>query len=307
MQAAGWVRFCGVFLLTTLAMGGVSQAGNRATAPFAAGNHAAADRSRLAAAGRGAETAAGETRTRRAHGGDDGGRCRRRGGRHQGRHLRIPTAGDATPWWQVDLGQSLPLGRIVIYNRCDGKVEDRAARIAVLLSDDGKAWQQVYQHDGTKFFGQTGGPPLTVDAGGKPARFVRLQLPAGQYFHLDEVEVYRADGNENVALHRPADQSSVSQWSKPHTPLVAVAAAQTPAAQEPAYPVEEVLTRGLALAADLRRLGTDVAPQEQMLREVEQQFRDLGQDAPAAQRRELYLQGPLGGAADGAGQSAAGF
>ena len=199
------------------------------------------------------------------------------------------TAGDATPWWQVDLGQSLPLGRIVLYNRCDGKVEDRAARVAVLLSDDGKAWQPLYQHDGTKFFGQTGGPPLTVDAGGKPARFVRLQQPAGQYFHLDEVEVYRADGNDNVALHRPADQSSVSQWSKPHTPLVAAAAAPTPAAQEPAYPVEEVLKRGAALAADLRRLGTDVAPQEQILREVEQQFRDLGQDAPAVQRRELYL------------------
>jgi hypothetical protein len=199
------------------------------------------------------------------------------------------TTGDATPWWQVDLGQSLPLGRIVIYNRCDGEVEERAARVAVLLSDDGKTWQQVYQHDGTKFFGQTGGPPLTVDAGGKPARFVRLQQPAGLYFHLDEVEVYRADGNDNVALHRPADQSSVSQWSKPHTPAVAVAAAPAPAAREPDYPVEEVLTRGAALAADLRRLGTDVAPQEQILREVEQQFRGLGQDAPAAQRRELYL------------------
>jgi hypothetical protein len=42
-------------------------------------------------------------------------------------------------WWQVDLEQAVPLGRIVIYNRCDGKVEDRAARIEVLLSDDGKA------------------------------------------------------------------------------------------------------------------------------------------------------------------------
>ena len=106
------------------------------------------------------------------------------------------TSGDAAPWWQVDLGQELPLGRIVIYNRCDGKVEDRTARIAVLLSDDGKAWQQLYQHDGTKFYGQTGGPPLTVDAGGKPARFVRLQVPAAQYFHLDEVEVHRGQPHE---------------------------------------------------------------------------------------------------------------
>ena len=32
---------------------------------------------------------------------------------------------EANPWWQVDLGQSLPLDRVVIYNRCDGNVEER--------------------------------------------------------------------------------------------------------------------------------------------------------------------------------------
>ncbi len=199
------------------------------------------------------------------------------------------TAGDAVPWWQVDLGHATPLGRIVIYNRCDGKVEDRAARLEVLLSDDGKAWQPLYRHDGTKFFGQTGGPPLTVEAGGKPARLVRLQLPAAQYFHLDEVEIYPAAGSDNVALRKPADQSSVSQWSKPHTKVVAPAAVATPEVPEPTYPVAEVLPRGLALAADLRRLGTDVSSQEQVLRDVQQRFGQLGGDAPAAQRRELYL------------------
>jgi len=197
------------------------------------------------------------------------------------------TAGDAAPWWQVDLQQAVPLGRIVIYNRCDGKVEDRAARIEVLLSGDGRQWQSLYRHDGTNFFGHVGGLPLSVEAGGRPARFVRLQVPAGQYFHLDEVEVYPAESDENVARGRPADQSSVSQWSKSKAPPAA-AAASTLAAQEPVYPIQEVLTRGLALAADLRRMGTDVTPQERALQDVEQRLQNLDQ-AAQDQRRELYL------------------
>ncbi|MCU0982356.1 MAG: discoidin domain-containing protein, partial [Pirellulaceae bacterium] len=292
MKTAGGLRFCGLVLLTTLAIDAVSRAEEPAASSPPLQPAAITPQQieadwllqdvvrKLPPADPNTTQRAAVTTADDAAGAVDGVKDGTYG---------FHTAGDGTPWWQVDLGQTLPLGRIVIYNRCDGNVEDRAARIAVLLSDDGKAWQQVYQHDGTKFFGQTGGPPLTVDAAGKPARFVRLQQPAGQYFHLDEVEVYRADGKDNIALHRPADQSSVSQWSKPHAPVVAVAAAPTPAAQEPAYPVEEVLARGLALAADLRRLGTAVAPQEQILRETEQQLRDLGQNTPAAQRRELYL------------------
>jgi len=196
------------------------------------------------------------------------------------------TLGDKPPWWQVDLEQAVPLGRIVIYNRCDGKVEDRAARIEVLLSDDGTDWQSLYRHDGTKFFGHQRGPPLTVEAGGRAARFVRLQLPDGQHFHLDEVEVYPADGDKNVALGRPADQSSVSPWSNANPPLAAVPA--TVVAAEHEYPIGEILTRGEALAADLRRLGVDVTRQVQVLRDVEQQWKDLD---PAAtdQHREWYL------------------
>ena len=196
------------------------------------------------------------------------------------------TSGDAVPWWQVDLGQATPLERIVVYNRCDGKVEDRAARLEVLLSDDGRQWQPLYQHDGTKFFGQTGGPPLTVEAAGKTARFVRLQLPAAQYFHLDEVEVFPAGGNDNVALHKPADQSSVSQWSRPHAAVVAQAAVPAREVPAPAYAVAEVLPRGFALAADLRRWGADVSLQEEVLRDVQQRFDQLGDDAPAELRRE---------------------
>jgi len=128
------------------------------------------------------------------------------------------TGGDVNPWWQVDLGASMPLGKILIYNRGDGNVEDRAARLRVLLSADGKGWTTLYEHNGSKFSGHADGKPLAVEAAGAKARFVRIQLPGSAYLHLDEVEVYRQGATENVALRRPADQSSVSPWSTAKIP-----------------------------------------------------------------------------------------
>ncbi|OHB79366.1 MAG: hypothetical protein A2V98_00620 [Planctomycetes bacterium RBG_16_64_12] len=125
------------------------------------------------------------------------------------------TEREANPWWQVDLGRSLPLDRVVIYNRCDGNVEARAARLKVLLSSDGDHWTEAYQHDGTAFFGYTDNKPLSVPLNRATARFVRIQLPATEYLHLDEVEVYEPESPTNLALKRLADQSSVSQWSTP--------------------------------------------------------------------------------------------
>ena len=52
------------------------------------------------------------------------------------------TGGDKNPWWQVDLGKELPLGQVLIYNRCDDASE-RALRLAVLLSVDGESWTNV--------------------------------------------------------------------------------------------------------------------------------------------------------------------
>ncbi len=100
------------------------------------------------------------------------------------------TENEALPWWQVDLGSAAALDRIVLYNRCDGGFEQRAAKILILLSSDGKQFQQVYQHDGTAFLGQTDNRPLSVPMQGAQGRFVRLQLPGTSYFHLDEVEIY---------------------------------------------------------------------------------------------------------------------
>ncbi len=206
------------------------------------------------------------------------------------------TAGQDNPWWQVDLGEATSLDRVAIYNRCDGQVEARTARLKVLLSPDGKTWSELYRHDGGLFRGQPDGKPLAVPGKGAKARFVRVQLPGNQYLHLDEVEVYRVGASENVAAHRPADQSSVSQWSTAKIvvpvespPALAVAPAGPQAKPEPAYPTASVIERGLKLAEDLRRLGANVDAHVQTLKEVAAAVEKLPSSAPAASRREFYL------------------
>jgi len=116
------------------------------------------------------------------------------------------------PWWQIDLGENLQLDRLVVYNRCGG-FETRASRMCVLVSADGRQFDEVYRHDGSVFCGQSDGKPLTIKLKGVKARHVRLQLPGRDYFHLDEVQVYASGCDKNLALHRRATQSSVSQWS----------------------------------------------------------------------------------------------
>jgi hypothetical protein len=120
------------------------------------------------------------------------------------------TGEEPSPWWQVDLGSVQPLDRAVIYNRA-GALWERAAHLEVHLSADGKAWKRAYAHDASEF---SGTKALTVPLKGAAARFLRVQLPRKTWLHLDEVEVYSAaDPKENLARGRPADQSSVSQWS----------------------------------------------------------------------------------------------
>jgi hypothetical protein len=186
------------------------------------------------------------------------------------------TENEAAPWWQVDLGRSEAIGRVVLYNRCDPGMAARASRLVLLLSDDGKEWREVYRHDGAVFLGFTDKKPLSVPLAGRKARFVRLQLPGTSYFHLDEVEVYGQDDlRQNLALGKAADQSSVSQWSARHGPP-----------REPSsFPIAETIDRGRRLAGDLRTRGVDTRPFEQELNEVEAALKQT----PPDKRRELYL------------------
>lgn len=118
------------------------------------------------------------------------------------------------PWWQVDLGEVAKIDRVVLHNRGDA-FQDRANRLTLSVSIDGKSFEQVFQNAG-KSFG-TGEAALTIPCAGKEARTLRLQLPGKTYFHLNEVQIFAVGGPTNIALRKPATQSSVSQWSKPTT------------------------------------------------------------------------------------------
>jgi len=126
------------------------------------------------------------------------------------------TGGDTDPWWQVDLGAAVALGRLVVYNRLDyAPGLHNADSLRVLLSDDEQVWREVYRNPGTFFGGLDATGPLHVDLQGQRARYVRLQVPGAVLFHLDEVEVYGpGDPDHNLALGRPAKQSSLSIWSR---------------------------------------------------------------------------------------------
>jgi len=122
------------------------------------------------------------------------------------------------PWWHVDLGKPYELGRLIIYNRNERNLDKRAWGMVVLVSPDGKQWREVFRHTDEPFGGIRDGKPLTVDLRDRKvtARWVRCQVPKQVSFHLDEVEIYPADDPEtNVALGRPADQSSAGRSSRP--------------------------------------------------------------------------------------------
>jgi hypothetical protein len=95
---------------------------------------------------------------------------------------------EAEPWWQVDLGGFAPVGEVRVFNRLDCCGE-RALSLRILFSDDAEIWRTVYTHDGTPF-GGADGKPLAVRLNAGTTRFVRLQLGATDYLHLDEVEIY---------------------------------------------------------------------------------------------------------------------
>lgn len=127
------------------------------------------------------------------------------------------TEHEAQPWWRVDLGEVYRLSKVVLWNRTDDPITAPRGRfVVVLLSTDDQHWQEAYRHGGTVFYGYPEGNPLTGDLRGQQARFVKIQLANTEYLHLDEVEVFGVDTpDRNLALDRPATQSSVSQWSTP--------------------------------------------------------------------------------------------
>ncbi len=193
------------------------------------------------------------------------------------------TANEKNPWWQVDLGKPTKLDHIVLFNRCDGNFEPRASRILVLLGEDPQELNQAYQHNGQPFFGYSKGEPLSVSLDGKQARFVRLQLPTTSYFHLDEVQVFEADTGKNVALGKPAQQSSTSQWSS---------ASAGPPQVVLDWPtiMTTTLQRGAQLAEVLSGMEVDVTPLRDTLAQVAERLQSFNPDTSKQDWTAAYFE-----------------
>jgi hypothetical protein len=138
------------------------------------------------------------------------------------------------PWWEVDLGAVQALDRVVVFNRQDCCAE-RARTLHVLLSLNGHTFQDVYAHDGSVFGGVKDGRPLRVRLNGARARFVRLELAATDYFHLDEVEVYGvvSDGKVSASWTAPRSAHGASPASPPPAARIPLGSADLRAAIAP--------------------------------------------------------------------------
>ena len=93
------------------------------------------------------------------------------------------TNNDMNAWWQVDLQGNYAISYIMLYNRT-GCCTERERTVQVMLSQNGSNWQTIFANNGSDF------RELRVEAHGRRARYVRVQLAERNYFHLQEVEVY---------------------------------------------------------------------------------------------------------------------
>jgi hypothetical protein len=198
------------------------------------------------------------------------------------------TGQEPNPWWQVDLGKVVVIDRVVVFNRLDyAPGLHNADHLRLLTSEDGKQWTLRHENKGKHFGGISGAPPLEVKFPDGPVRgrFIRLQIPseAPIFFHLDEVEIYGPETpGRNLALHRPANQSSLSQWS--------TAKSLKPANAPPDYPTAGFIERGRKLAKDLSQAGVDCAALLRQLEEASQRLRSVPVAATDDARRDLYFQ-----------------
>lgn len=188
------------------------------------------------------------------------------------------------PWWQVDLGEMIAIGRIVVYNRLDyAPGLHNADTMQMFFSADGEEWTLFHDNGGQHFGGIAGAAPLELrfTPGELIARFIRLLIPSNDpvFFHLDEVEIYAAgDDAANIALGKAADQSSLSPWS-------------TKKVEGPTdYPVAAQIARGQRFAAFLKDKGVEISESLGQLDEMAARLAAMRPDADGELLRELYLE-----------------
>ncbi len=138
------------------------------------------------------------------------------------------TQNEANPWWEVDLGSSQQIDQIILYNRSNGN-QNRLRNFYILVSESpmtGASSLADLLNDPSveqlHFPGIAGATEnLTTNLSGQ---HVRIQLGGNGVLHMAEVEVLGCgevidpcltNGATNLALNRPADQSSVYGFGIP--------------------------------------------------------------------------------------------
>ncbi len=88
------------------------------------------------------------------------------------------------PWWQVDLGHPISIGRVVIHDG-GGRSGKNHLPLKVMVSDDGASFELVKKVEsrGTE-------KPWQIDMGGVSGRFVRLKSSGNRVMAFREVMVF---------------------------------------------------------------------------------------------------------------------
>jgi hypothetical protein len=183
----------------------------------------------------------------------------------------------ANMWWQVDLGESKSVEKVVIWN-CAGGRGRAAKKLMVRLSGDAEAWETVYRHTGEDVGGIKTNDPLSVSLGdGAETRFVRIEIDGPGELCLDEVQVFGPESETNLALNQPANQSGFSPRSVRNIlkerPVKWTARTQA------------IFEHCLRLVGELREAGVDAGDEERAARQMEKSIASL---APDAKNRKLY-------------------
>ena len=101
----------------------------------------------------------------------------------------LHTKRQESPWATIDLGRPRDIGTIRVYNRADG-FQDEQLPLELSVSNDNTNFTVIAERD-TMF---TQAFPWRIRVDGKPARYVRFQVPRGTVLCLSEVEVFEGQG-----------------------------------------------------------------------------------------------------------------
>lgn len=118
------------------------------------------------------------------------------------------TAFESNPWWQVDLGETIRLDRILLFNRtdcCSERLADASIFVSNQPLDAGLTIAQTRALPGvTEIRLPAGTPPAisTIDMNGVTGRWLRVQIPEG-WLTLAEVRAFGVPANPGPVEPEP--------------------------------------------------------------------------------------------------------